>query len=189
MFSDVPEPSFELPAAPDKRKSWHATNKVVTRCDFKRHLKISRHNGVTYITLWQRSPTGKSLTDIKQDPKMVSRFAVNLADAVSGLLGQNLDKNQFAIITAPRRRHLEKNFGCMVCEDLARLINLDFYPDVLTCKTRQRINAVFDVEFVPEQKNLIVIDDIVTTASTVTSIKKALSECRNLIFFIGIDNS
>ena len=51
------------------------------------------------------------------------------------------------------------------------------------------MNAVFTLSQVPTEPNIIVFDDIVTTGSTLASIKQAFEKYnKNLLFFTGINN-
>ena len=51
------------------------------------------------------------------------------------------------------------------------------------------MNAVFTVNVVPKEKNVICFDDFVTTGNTLRSMKVALEKYnKNMLFFSGINN-
>ena len=120
---------------------------------------------------------------------MIEVFATTISSTISEVLGQNLSLGGFCIVTAPRRRHLERNFATLVSVRLSEILKIPFYEDIIHCKSKQRMNAVFTLSQVPTEPNIIVFDDIVTTGSTLSSIKNAFEKYnKNLLFFTGINN-
>ena len=78
---------------------------------------------------------------------------------------------------------------CLTVSDIADRLQIPFYEDIIHCKSKQRMNAVFTISQVPSEPNIIVFDDIVTTGSTLASIKQAFEKYnKNLLFFTGINN-
>jgi adenine/guanine phosphoribosyltransferase-like PRPP-binding protein len=72
---------------------------------------------------------------------------------------------------------------------MASRLSIPFYEDVCNCRTRQRVNAIFDVNLVPEEQNIICFDDFVTTGQTLQAMERALEPYnKNLLFLSGIDN-
>ena len=69
------------------------------------------------------------------------------------------------------------------------MMRIPFYEDVCSCRSKQRVNAVFEVNMVPKEQNIICYDDFVTTGSTLRAMKNALEPYKkNVIFFAGINN-
>jgi predicted amidophosphoribosyltransferase len=100
-----------------------------------------------------------------------------------------LSKGDWCIITTPKRRHLVKNFATRISEEIAAHLNIPFYEDVCSCRTKQRVDAIFDVNVVPKEQNVICFDDFVTTGQTLQAMKRALEPFnKNLLFFSGINN-
>ncbi len=185
----------EAPGAPlsrdifavQKRKSWDKS--VEARCDFAWKPKLVPRAGVWFISLWQKSVKGRTLTDIKQDEAEINHFA----DAVSGMivdwLGNNLAHADWAIVTTPKRRHKVRNFASLICTAIHERLQIPFIEDVAICKSKERINAVFVLNTLPEQRNIIVFDDFVTTGSTFKSMNQLLKPLnKNLLFIAGINN-
>ena len=173
--------------AEQQRKGWDKS--VEARCDFTRKVRLTRRGGVFFISLWQKSIFGRTLTDIKADDDMVQFFADNTAELIRQIVGDYLSIGSWAICTAPKRRHLTKNFATRISEEIARQLKIPFYEDVAFCKNKQRINAEYTLNILPKEPNIIVFDDFVTTGSTLGSMYRLLSQYdKNILFFTGINN-
>ena len=132
---------------------------------------------------------GPTLVDIKADDSMIPLFADAAAKMICQVFGEKLSPDSWAIVTAPRRRHKERNFATLVCERLAGKIGLPFFPDCAFSKSRMRVGAEFEPGNIPPQTNIIVFDDFVTTGSTLTSMKNLLEPLgKTTVFFAGVDN-
>ena len=201
LLTDVPE-SAQLssllddldspPAAKDlfaiqQRRSWDKT--VEARCDFSYRLRMTRRSDVNFISIWQKTILGRTLTDIKNDPCMVEYGTTNIVPVIRETLGTSLDKGGWCICTSPKRRHKARNFATLISERIAECLAIPFYEDVALCRTRQRVNAVFDLNVLPEEPNVIVFDDFVTTGQTLAAMKALLeAHGKNLVFFALINN-
>lgn len=173
--------------ADKQRKAWDKS--VEARCDFQKRVRLNRRAGLTFITRWQKSLYGRTLTDIKSDEAMVDFFATEMVDTITDIMGGYLESGGWCIITTPKRRHLTKNFATRISEKIAMLMRIPFYEDVCSCRSKQRVNAVFEVNVVPKEQNIICYDDFVTTGSTLRAMKNALEPYKkNVIFFAGINN-
>ena len=173
--------------AEQQRKGWDKS--VEARCDFTRKVRLTRRGGVFFISIWQKSIFGRTLTEIKADDSMVQFFADNTAELIRQIVGKHLCKGCWAICTAPKRRHLTKNFATRISEEIARQLKIPFYEDVAFCKNKQRINAEYTLNILPQEPNIIVFDDFVTTGSTLGSMYRLLSQYdKNILFFTGINN-
>ena len=193
----VPEmPDFSLsenaPAGKDifsvkSRKAWDKSEEA--RCDFQYHLRLTRRASTNFITIWQKSVFGRTLTDIKSDDSMVPFFIENLVPVIHEMMGFHLANGSWALVTTPMRRHKERNFASRIAEGLAAELGIPFYFDCAHCRSKQRIGAVFDANNIPHEGNVIVFDDFVTTGSTLQSMKNLLlKEGKNPIFICGINN-
>lgn len=177
--------------AEKKRKAWKQLNKLEARCEFRENLhSIILKDKFYVISLWRKSTRGKTLTDIKLDERMPEYFASNLSVFMKKVLGTDLDPGHWAVITAPKRRHKERNFATIVSVMLAERLGLHFYEDLLGCRTRNRLNQEFHFNYdPPAHRQLIVFDDILTTGSTMSSIYRLMAPMGyNLTFFAGILN-
>ncbi len=171
----------------DKRKAWDKS--VEARCDFSRKVRLTRRGDVFFISLWQKSLYGRTLTDIKGDDSMVDFFADNITPLIQEILGYDLRSGNWCIVTTPKRRHLVKNFATRISEQIARRLDIPFYEDVAFCHSKQRIGAVFTLNVLPTEPNCIVFDDFVTTGSTLKAMRTLLTEHhKNCVFFTGINN-
>lgn len=173
--------------AEKKRKGWDKS--VEARCDFARKVRITRRSDIFFITLWQKSLYGRTLTDIKSDDSMTAFFAESLAPLITDIIGPCLDKGQWAMITTPPRRHKERNFATRTMILLAEQLRIPCYEGVCSCRNKQRMNAIFDVHIVPKEPNIICFDDIVTTGQTLNAMRRAFEPYhKNMVFFAGINN-
>ena len=172
LLTDVPE-SAQLSALlndldqPPQPKDLFAVQQrrswdksVEARCDFSYRLRMTRRSDVNFIF-----------------------------PAICETIGHNLDNGGWCICTSPKRRHKARNFATLISERIAESLAIPFYEDVATCRTRQRVNAVFDLNVLPKEPNIIVFDDFVTTGQTLAAMKQLLAPYRkNLVFFTCIDN-
>lgn len=204
ILTDIPAPRVEVPALDDRaggmepatdifsvqnRRAWHEKDKAEARCDFTRKVRLTRRGGVFFHSLWQKSVFGRTLTEIKSDGDMVAKFADETAELIQDILGTDLDKGGWAVVTSPKRRHLVQNFSTRVCERMAQELHIPFYEDVALCRNKQRVNAVYDLNVLPQEPNLICFDDFVTTGSTLGSMDRLLKPLgKNVIYFAGINN-
>lgn len=173
--------------AEQKRKGWDKT--VEARCDFTPRPRLTRRSGLFFLSYWQKSVYGRTLTEIKADDSMVPFFAGTMVSYISELIGPVLSKGDWCIITTPKRRHLVKNFATRISERIAEQLNIPFYEDVCSCRSKQRVNAIFDVNIVPKEQNIICFDDFVTTGQTLAAMRRALEPFnKNLLFLSGINN-
>lgn len=57
--------------AEQNHKKWKDNQLGEARCDFTRKVRLTRRGGVFFISLWDKSLYGRTLTDIKGDDSMV----------------------------------------------------------------------------------------------------------------------
>ena len=173
--------------AVEQRKAWDKSTE--DRCDFSYKLRLTRRSNVNFISIWQKSILGRTLTDIKSDPDMVAFFADSICPVIREMVGYNLSHGQWCVVTSPKRRHKEKNFASLISERLGQMLEIPFYEDVAFCHTKQRVNAVFELNVLPVEPNIIVFDDFVTTGQTLAGMKHLLQPLgKNLVFFTGVNN-
>ena len=181
------KPSQKDIFAEEKRKAWDKS--VEARCDFTYRLRLTRRSNVNFVSIWQKSLYGRTLTEIKADDDMVQFFADSIVPVIKEMLGYNMPKGDWAVVTTPKRRHLTKNFATRISEVIARQLGIPFYEDVAFCHSKHRMNAVFTLNVLPKEANLIVFDDFVTTGQTLASMRRLLEQHgKNLVFFTGINN-
>ncbi len=170
-----------------ERKGWDKS--IEARCNFDYRPRLTRRAGVWFLSLWQKSLMGRTLTEIKSDPAEIPHFADAVSDFIRELIGSSMGAGQWCICTTPKRRHKERNFATLVSIEIARHLNIPFYEDVALCRNRQRVNAVFDLNLLPQEPNVIVFDDFVTTGSTLGAMHRLLAPLgKNLLFVTGINN-
>lgn len=207
LLKDICVPSLDVPDldasfipsaqtkdlfAEKKRAAWKEAQQVEARCDFAPNkVRISYRNpqfGI--ISLWKKSLYGRTLTDIKNDPDMVEKFAEGMNTLIRQILGHSLASGDWAIVTSPKRRHKVRNFASLISARLAELLGIPFYEDVAECHSKHRVGAVFTFGAQPpSERNIIVFDDFVTSGATMISMRELLMPLgKNLVFFTGINN-
>ena len=173
--------------AEKKRKGWDKS--VEARCDFTPKPRLTRRSGLFFLSYWQKSIYGRTLTEIKADDSMVPFFAETIANLISEILGDHLKSGGYCIITTPKRRHKVLNFATRISISIAEKLGIPFYEDVCSCRTKQRVGAIFDVNIVPKEQNIICFDDFVTTGQTLQAMQRALAPYnKNIVFITGINN-
>ena len=173
--------------AVQQRKSWDKSTEA--RCDFSYRLRLTRRSDVNFVSIWQKTVYGRTLTDIKGDPDMVPFFADSICPVIKEMLGYHLKDGNWCICTSPKRRHKVKNFATLISERLGQMLEIPFYEDVAFCHTKQRVNAVFELNVLPKEPNIIVYDDFVTTGQTLAAMKRLLMQYnKNLCWFTNVNN-
>lgn len=169
------------------RKSWDKSTEA--RCNFEFRPRITPRAGLWFLSLWQKSLMGRTLTEIKSDSAEIPHFAEAVSDFISKVLGKSLSSGHWCICTSPKRRHKERNFATLICMEIQKRLQIPFYEDVAICHNRQRINAVYTLNLLPDEPNIIVFDDFVTTGSTLKGMHELLLPYnKNLLFVAGINN-
>lgn len=206
ILGDIPQPDIPdiaLPGVPElfsskkqktsldnARKAWHEVTQQEPRCDFTPNRQQLKPKKPIFVhCLWRRSQKGPTLSEIKESTEFIGMFAAHTARFISQTIGSHLDKGDWVLITPPPRRHRQRNFAQSVADEMARELGMQFNPDVLKAKNRQRVMATFEVEEIPKQQNILVYDDIMTTGSTFQACHRALLPYnKNLIYFTSISN-
>ncbi len=169
------------------RKAW--VHNDGARCDFQSRPMLAYRTGLFFLAVWKRSVYGKTLSEIKADDSMIPKVANAAASLLSDVLGGHLNYGGWAVITTPRRRHLERNFSHLVSVEIARQLGISFYADAASCRSKQRVNAVFELNVCPSEQNIIIFDDFVTTGQTMLAMKRLFEPLgKNIIFVAGINN-
>ena len=188
MDMDFGELSFDFDFTGDlkKEKRWAESKK---RCDLKDRIAVRKANNAYYQSLMKTGDKGIPLPMLKTEEN-VPMFAENALDFIRGMLGPNLPDGGWCLMTTPRRRHLEGfHFATAICEYIAAELRIPFYKDAISCRNRDRMNPVFTLHVQPEEKNVILYDDILTTGLTVEAVRKMLADDGyTVLTVISIDN-
>jgi hypothetical protein len=201
VLSEIQPPILETPSAAvlsspksgkdlfaeKNRRDWaHGDG---ARCDFQSRPMLAYRTGLFFLAVWKRSVYGKTLTEIKADDAMIPKVAEATAALLADVFGNNLAAGDWAIITTPKRRHLQRNFASLVADRIASLLGIPFYEDVALCRSKQRVNATFTMNLCPSEQNIIVFDDFVTTGQTMLSMKRLFQPTGKILVFVaGINN-
>ena len=170
-----------------KRKAWHGGNQnEVARCDLKPRYGIIYRAPYYIAHSFSRSEDGAELTDIKV-PGNVSIFAASACCMLRGLLGMGSPEN-FALVTAPARRHKDWNFAQSIAREISRVLGVRFYPNALVGHGANRLKPNFELKENIAEDNVIIYDDILTTGSTIREMAKFFPH-KNVTLVVGINNN
>ena len=171
----------------EKGKKW--TTRGV-KCDMKPQIASREKNGHRYISLYASSKEGMTLEEIKNSRKCEKQMAEAVADYLRQFMGHNLGKTDWAIITTGRRRHREGyHFATAVCKRVAEQLGLRFYEGAIVCGNADRLKPELTLTMEPEERNLIMFDDIITTGTTMSKTAELLQGAGYTVMtIIGIRN-
>ena len=171
----------------NRRSAWGKREKYTEPlCDLKVRLTVHNRDGRFFISTYKRSEEGIPLSEIKNDDN-VKLFASQAENIIRGIIRLK-QKEGWCIITTPKRRHKEKNFASMVCDELSKTLGIPFYEDVVEAKNKHRIDPVFELKKQINEKEIIIYDDIFTTGSTLKATAELFPD-KNLLCVIGIYNA
>ena len=192
---DVPEEleiSFDEgqetePESEEKGKPWTTRG---MKCDMKPCIAARVKNGRRYISLYATCKEGQTLEEIKNSKKCERQMAEELTAQIREQLGGNLMKNGWAMITTGRRRHRDGyHFATAVSKRAAESLGLRFYEGAIECGNADRLKPVLELKTEPDERNLILFDDIITTGTTMTRTVELLEEHGfTVMVIIGIRN-
>lgn len=171
----------------EKRAAWHsgATYRV-PKCDLQERIKYHQRSDMSLISAFQATEDGYELTQIKADFYNVGRFADSICKIVEKLIGP-ANRSIYALVTPPKRRHKTKNFAEAIAVEVAKREQLHYYQDAVTTESSQRVNPVFELHADITEPVVIVMDDIITTGSTIRATGKLFPD-KSVIYIIGIYN-
>lgn len=171
----------------NRRSAWGKREKYTEPlCDLKVRLTVHNRDGRFFISTYKRSEEGIPLSEIKNDDN-VKLFASQAENIIRGIIRLK-QKEGWCIITTPKRRHKEKNFASMVCDELSKTLGIPFYEDVVEAKNKHRIDPVFELKKQIDENEIIIYDDIFTTGSTLKATAELFPD-KNLLCVIGIYNA
>lgn len=171
-----------------KRKAWRQSEQwTVPKCNMLEKIKYHQRKEFSLISAFERSEDGYELTQIKSDFYNVTRFADAVSKIIEKLIG-SANRDLYALIIPPKRRHTVKNFAEECAKEIAERNHLHFYPDAVTATSRQRINPTFELNVEVKEPIVIIFDDIITTGSTLRATGKLFPD-KNVMYVVGIYNS
>ena len=186
---DLGDVRIDEPAAEEEKKGKKWTTRGV-RCDMKPQTAIREKNGRRYISLFASSEEGQTLEEIKNDRKCERLISEAAGKLIRELLGDNLARTGWAVITTGRRRHREGyHFATAVAGSIADGLGIPFCEGAIECGNADRLKPDLKLVRAPEEKNLILFDDIITTGTTMSKTADLLQASGYTVFcVIGIRN-
>ena len=175
---------------PEEKKPGKKWTTRGVRCDMKPRIAIREKNGHRYISLFASSKEGMTLEEIKNSRKCEKQIAQAVTEHIRESLGNNLAGTGWAMITTGRRRHREGyHFATAVCKTAAKKLGIRFYEGAIECGNADRLKPELTLKTEPEEKNLILFDDIITTGTTMSRTTELLAgKGYTVLTVIGIRN-
>lgn len=170
-----------------KRTQWgKAKDYEEPVCNMVDTIEIHALRGYKYVHSFKTGSTeGTPISELKK-PENAYMFALKAKELITATIGLKQTKG-WCIITTPKRRHKEKNFASLVCEQLSNMLGIPFHEDVVEAKNRARIDPVFTIVKEVEEPNIIIYDDILTGGMTLYTTAN-LFPTKNLFLVVGINN-
>ena len=188
-IEDLPQLSESDQAKEDvrKRTQWcEAKDYEEPVCNMVDTIEIHALRGYKYVHSFKTGSTeGTPISELKK-PENAYMFALKAKELITATIGLKQTKG-WCIITTPKRRHKEKNFASLVCEQLSQMLGIPFHEDVVEAKNRARIDPVFTLVKEVEEPNIIIYDDILTGGTTLYTTAN-LFPTKNIFLVIGINN-
>jgi len=183
-FSEL-EFDFDFTGDTKKRKKWE---KDKIRCDLKDRLALRRCNDTVYQAMFKTGNQGIPLEDIKVIDN-VGMFAATATEFIRSTLGENLE-DDWCILTTPRRRHREGfHFATDVSRKISEDLNIPFYEEAFESLNTTRLDPIFNMRTDPQEKNVIIYDDVLTTGYTLQEVRRLLIEAGHVTYsLVSIDN-
>ncbi len=171
---------FDTSVEKRRYKSWENAGK---KCNLEKKIGIRSKGGFLYTSFFVTGKKGRSLEEIKADKSIVPIFADNLCDYLEKTFGTALSASDWCICTTPRRRHKEGfHFATEICVAASKQMGLPFYADIVVSHNRDRIHTDFELVHIPNEKNIILYDDILTTGTTMRDTRALLIEAGHVVF-------
>lgn len=156
------------------------------RCELRFRPSLHRYGSIYYTSLYNRTRSGSTLTEIKEDIYSVLKMSVDLCKFLEGFI---VSLDGWCIITTPRRRHFDGfHLATQVCQVVSGTLGIPFHEGAVQCLTRQRIEPEFHNLFPIPEKKVIIFDDIITTGSTMKATVESIGERDMILTVIGINN-
>ena len=188
-IEDLPQLSESDQAKEDvrKRTQWgKAKDYEEPVCNMVDTIEIHALRGYKYVHSFKTGSTeGTPISELKK-PENAYMFALKAKELITATIGLKQTKG-WCIITTPKRRHKEKNFASLVCEQLSQMLGIPFHEDVVEAKNRARIDPVFTLIKEVEEPNIIIYDDILTGGTTLYTTAN-LFPTKNIFLVVGINN-
>ena len=171
----------------EKHKPW--TNRG-RRCDMKLSVASRLMQGHRYISLYVSGDEGKTLEEIKNDISCERQMTADLTKYLSEALGPNLSHNGWAMMTTGRRRHREgRHFATEITRATADHLGIPFHEGIVLCHNADRLKPDLELIRDPDEPNLILFDDVMTTGTTLCRTSELMTEQGHTVFsIIGIRN-
>jgi pyrimidine operon attenuation protein/uracil phosphoribosyltransferase len=163
-------------------KQFKQREEMISKCDLKETFKINKMETFNYFTFFNKTADGYQLDELKTE-EFIPIFTQEFVTHIKGILSGNL--NGWAILTTPKRQ--EFHFMTEVCKEISDELDLPFYENALIAQNKSRFEPKFKIDAKIKEKNIILLDDIITTGKTIQASRELLKD-KNVICLIAIKN-
>ena len=158
----------------------------IRTCNMKERVRIHRKGGLFYISLFARTKEGMTIEEIKASEECAETVAESATHVINSMLRPD---EEWCIVTAPRRRHLEgHNFADAVSRKISEGVRIRYYEGAVQCINRNRIRPEFFLLREIKEQRIIIFDDILTTGSTLEALAALFEDRKQIFCIIGIKN-
>jgi len=168
-------PNFEVESNEEKEPA-----KTDLIENYKYH--VSNYLNLNYITIFKKSKEGIELKKIKE-PEYFDRMVFYL----NNLIKNHIKNKNTCLICPPARRHKDWNLAQQLVIHIAEKNSYNYDIDLFEAKNLQKIDPQIWLKKELIYDNYILIDDIVTTGSTIKACGDLL-ENKNFMCFVLIAN-
>ena len=158
-------------------------DKIPPKTDLTEKHQLYRKNNFNYLSLFKKSKEGVELKKLKE-PEYFDRIAYVFYSFVI----QNIKNKKTCLVCPPPRRHIDWNLAQQLTKYIGEKSGCNFELDLFKANSLQKINPDIELKKELVYDNYVIIDDIITTGSTVSKIVELL-ENKNVMVFIAINNN
>ena len=181
---DLEDYGFDVSENWWKHAAWR---RIETYCNLKQRIRQNSHGDFFSTTFFEsnKKGDGENIKAIKENPDNAALFAACLVDYALKTLGNNLAAGGWCMMTTPRRRHKNFHFSTMLCATAAKALSMTFYEDAVTAKNRNRIEPEFELVIDPPERNVLLVDDVVSTGETLRTTRRLLLDAGHTVLAIA----
>lgn len=142
-----------------------------------------RCNNFFYIS-FLRAQEKLDLAELKHKPEFAEYVIAKMVDYINTVFG---NKSDICIVYAPKRRTTTGNVAEKIAEGVAERTGIKVYRDAFVSHNRNRYYPDFELVTDIPEKEIILLDDILTSGATVINCVKLLEQ-KNIHVLIGLTN-
>lgn len=168
-----------------KQAAWQDVQKY---CNLKKDIRTGKMGDKIITSFFRTGKNGIEIEKIKESRETAANIAVILSGFLLDTFGGELEASpNWALVTTPRRHHRDYHFATDICRQAAEALRIRFYPDLITTEQnskRIRETPEFVMKNDPQEDNLILFDDIITTGITLGTTRDLLIDYGHIVYSV-----